>query len=536
VPVITGRVQDDQGKALTGVLLKFNGKQVRNPDREETKTTRGRFKTKELKKGEYEWSASKDDFVTKSGRIALGADDVELDIVLSAVSRTGVLVGRVLNDDGAGLPAAIVTAADLPGAGRGGEAQTNQDGIYLIEGLLPNKYQVGVAPPNGFQPPEPVTVEITAGNETPLDFKLMRVTFTGSLTGQVFDDAGVAVPDVRIVVKALQGRTQATTQTNADGQYLFEALPPGDFQLAATPSADFQKPESMNLTVKAQERTTHDFKLARVLAPGALSGHIFNQAGEGLAAIEMIARRRDASGVLQQAGQTVTDSNGAYIISPLAADKYQVHPQTPPDYQPVPALEVEVKAGLETRKTDFTLTPVAAPASNGSISGRVMVFHNGSGLIGLDGAEVAACDARLNAIQLTQTQNGGLYDLGRLDPGSYTVKVNTDQLEFLPAHNVMVRAAQATTGIDFSQNAVKDFLDRLDDARFSIESAISDEEALQAISFFSVVNLALAGLSLRMERNRNSTSWVCRNFISACKPDRCARNSFSPTPRPSGVK
>ena len=69
--------------------------------------------------------------------------------------------------------------------------------------------------------------------------------------------------------------------------------------------------------------------------------------------------------------------------------------------------------------------------------------------------------------------------------------------KYHPAKNVAVSAGRETEGIDFSLDIVKDFLDRLDDARFSIEAPISTEEANQAVSLFSVATIMLAGLSRR---------------------------------------
>ncbi len=98
-----------------------------------------------------------------------------------------------------------------------------------------------------------------------------------------------------------------------------------------------------------------------------------------------------------------------------------------------------------------------------------------------------------------QTGGDGRYMFDGLAAGKYTIRV--EDPKFLSAYNVEVVDGVPTLGIDFSEDVVKDFLDRLDDARFSIESLISKDEANQAVSLFSVVNLMLAGLSRRRVGN-----------------------------------
>lgn len=117
-------------------------------------------------------------------------------------------------------------------------------------------------------------------------------------------------------------------------------------------------------------------------------------------------------------------------------------------------------------------------------------------------AKVTAMHAQ-DEVSATTNANGQ-YTLEDLAAGTYTVSVTglpqpmtaDDVKKYLPAH-VDVFAGIDVEGIDFSLNVVQDFLDRLDDARFSIESPISVEEANQAVSLFSVATLLLAGLGQR---------------------------------------
>ena len=117
---------------------------------------------------------------------------------------------------------------------------------------------------------------------------------------------------------------------------------------------------------------------------------------------------------------------------------------------------------------------------------------------GVQGKTVKAVNAQGVEAQ-AQTGGDGRYMFDGLAAGKYTIRV--EDPKFLSAYNVEVVDGVPTLGIDFSEDVVKDFLDRLDDARFSIESLISKDEANQAVSLFSVVNLMLAGLSRRRVGN-----------------------------------
>jgi hypothetical protein len=112
---------------------------------------------------------------------------------------------------------------------------------------------------------------------------------------------------------------------------------------------------------------------------------------------------------------------------------------------------------------------------------------------------VKATNVLNQSFEAPSTNGDGKYEFLNLPAGIYTVQVvkadGAPDPDYLAAHNVAVVLGATAEGIDFSRNIVKDFLDRLDDARFSIETQISLEEANQAVALFSVVNLLLAGLS-----------------------------------------
>lgn len=154
---------------------------------------------------------------------------------------------------------------------------------------------------------------------------------------------------------------------------------------------------------------------------------------------------------------------------------------------PNPIQNVQVVDGQDAAGNNFQM---AAASVLGLVTDK-----NGNGV---QGKTVKAVNAQGVEAQ-AQTGGDGRYMFDGLAAGKYTIRV--EDPKFLSAYNVEVVDGVPTLGIDFSEDVVKDFLDRLDDARFSIESLISKDEANQAVSLFSVVNLMLAGLSRRRVGN-----------------------------------
>lgn len=184
----------------------------------------------------------------------------------------------------------------------------------------------------------------------------------------------------------------------------------------------------------------------------------------------------------------VTDQAGKYTIPQLQPGGYTVTVFSPFGFvNPAAQPNVQVQQGQDTQ-ADFQVVPA-------SLSGRVFKKDDKPEPV----AQVRGTDDKGN-VNNTAVDKRGYYTFTNLAPGSYTVEI-TAPPDYVPAHNVTVIANVITSGIDFSLNPVEDFLGRLDDTRFSVESPISIEEANQAVSLFSVANVMLAGLGKRKVGN-----------------------------------
>ena len=61
-----------------------------------------------------------------------------------------------------------------------------------------------------------------------------QIAITGKITGVVTDASGAAVPNATVTVKSTSLMSARTTNTGADGSYLFDLLPPGAYEVNVT--------------------------------------------------------------------------------------------------------------------------------------------------------------------------------------------------------------------------------------------------------------------------------------------------------------
>ena len=132
--------------------------------------------------------------------------------------------------------------------------------------------------------------------------------------------------------------------------------------------------------------------------------------------------------------------------------------------------------------------------AKGSISGKVTDAEG----TGVQGANVIATSKDLQVTESSTKDQSGEYTISDLNPGVYTVSINipntSSEDQPSEAVSIVINEGDKIKGIDFSLDPVRDFFGRLDDDRFSIESPISLFEAKNAVHFFSIANLLLAGL------------------------------------------
>ena len=84
--------------------------------------------------------------------------------------------------------------------------------------------------------------------------------FRGSITGNVTDPNGAAVPGAAVTVKNVSTNVGSTTTSNSEGSYTVPFLVPGTYTVSAT-AAGFKTTTVQNVDVKVDSKLTVDLAL-----------------------------------------------------------------------------------------------------------------------------------------------------------------------------------------------------------------------------------------------------------------------------------
>ncbi len=91
--------------------------------------------------------------------------------------------------------------------------------------------------------------------------KVQGQLLQGSITGNVADSSGAAIPDARVVAKEQQTNFTRETTTNASGIYNLPTMPPGTYNISVT-APSFQTTTVTGVLVSPEEVTRRDVALS----------------------------------------------------------------------------------------------------------------------------------------------------------------------------------------------------------------------------------------------------------------------------------
>ncbi len=176
---------------------------------------------------------------------------------------------------------------------------------------------------------------------------------TGSLSGRVVLKNGLAPLEGAVVTIGGGGGT-FNAITGADGEYLFEGLPPGNYGINAT-KAGYTIDHSNGATVEDGSITRAAFTQLTEAPNGAISGHVEDDQGNPVFGAHVIATEDTVVGT-PVTGDAYTDVNGNYVIPDLPTADYNCRCEatgySPQDYEDNP---VTVNPGQTTTGIDFVL-------------------------------------------------------------------------------------------------------------------------------------------------------------------------------------
>jgi hypothetical protein len=268
--------------------------------------------------------------------LVLAADDGPVHGDVDAHLAVGATIeGTVTGAGGVPLEGVCVEANVPAGSGWNGvgNTPTGADGTYSLGSLPAGDLRVRFVPCGGgpyveqwyrdqpdFNSSTPIA--LTAGVVTPgVDAQL----YVGSrVSGTVTDRSGVPIPNVNVNVNPDGPGSSAWGQTDADGEYSTNALPPGRYRVQFQGTAGFagqfwnDQPSWNNanlLTIPAGGDPVTDIDAA--LDVGAsISGHVTGPEGQDVAGVCVNANIEAGQG-LDWLGNATTASDGTYTISGL---------------------------------------------------------------------------------------------------------------------------------------------------------------------------------------------------------------------------
>ncbi len=363
-----------------------------------------------------------------------------------------------------------------------GNQITNADGSYLFEGLPQGTFFASIDSSQpaltGYSATTPdeevgvnaagVQIEASLANSAAsflaADFGYQN-TALPDVSGNVFNDVdrdgiddGAGEPGflgVTLELRNAGGEVIATTVTDANGDYSFLDVPAGSYTVAVTDEDSVldgylltSSLDEVPITVAAGDITGIDFGYARDASTGSIGDRVWldsdgdgiqdgAETGLGGATVELYDPGPDGAvggGDDVLLGTAVTDANGNYAFSGLAADLYyaQLDTSSLPNggsglvvSTANPTAIIALSEGEQYTEADFG---VASAPTTGAIGDRVWFDADGDGLqdpgeTGISGVEILLTGPGC-APCTTTTGADGTYMFTGLAAGDYKVDFN----------------------------------------------------------------------------------------------------------------
>lgn len=336
---------------------------------------------------------------------------------------TGIVHGYVRDGDNVGVPDVRLTARS-DGGEILGQVESDWLGYYRIDGLpTAGAVTLLATPTEHVLPPQK---RFNSGNEP------FTVNFNlddgGGLAGTVRLPGGQAAPGA--TVRAGDESQQKTVVTNANGEYLIEGLPSGEYTLAAWLAG--YGPVEMTGVAVADETTTSGVNLTLSEA-----GSIAMQVSDGQSSQPVAGAQ--VMPIVPGAEPALTAANGAATLADLPPGDVEV--QIRSNGYLFYTTTVTVNGGVAT-PLDVALTPA------GSIAGSV----TGSGLGPLSGIPVTVVGDGTAFPTTTYTNGGGQFSFVDAADGDYYVALGDNVAAAIGRQSLTIDPGNKEAMVTFNRN------------------------------------------------------------------------------------
>lgn len=386
-----------------------------------------------------------------------------LEVVLGIESS---IAGTVVDPSGAPIPAATVQRAREDGEDRfarmpglsspNGTAVTDTQGRFLLEGLGPGPLTL-VAQHRGFAASAPLELDLGEG-ETLRDV-VITLSQGGSIEGEIFTPTGEPSGGRMVsIFKPNEGEGKMTT-SDASGQFRFDNVVPGKWQVIAMPTEeDMQQEDESNLmssmkmaSVEVVDGETTFVTLgAPPLHPVLLTGRV-TVGGQPVesAFVNLLA---EGDNVLGNMRMTRTEDGGTFAVELEKPGTYVISVQLNSGDTDGSARFTEIVPEVDEHHIELAM-PV------GRIEGRV---------IGPDGEPAASMNISISregpldtgsmfgGRGERSTDDDGSYAFDHLEPGTYAVQCagtswfsEEGSVGRATRGGIEVREGEVVSGVDF---------------------------------------------------------------------------------------
>ncbi|NUM56638.1 MAG: carboxypeptidase regulatory-like domain-containing protein [Candidatus Hydrogenedentes bacterium] len=375
----------------------------------------GKFVFPDLADGAYGLALDKQPYVI-SGQVppitiegAKSIENIQLNVVMG-----GSISGRA-TDAETGAPIVGMQFSARGGSGGMIRAETDEDGVFKLEGLQAGQYTVRRMWMAGYrhgEDREDKSATVGLGEEvTGIDFAVPPGL---TMRGRVVDKTGEPIPMVNVTSADATNNEGETMVTDEKGRWVHRGFSPGTVVTITASKAGYSAPPMENVTIPDHELTDIEIVMD---AGASIAGVVVDKEGNPLDDVYVTAVASNPASPDQRQQTAWSRDGGKFKVQGLSEGAYKLQARPPRSWgQPTPTgNDVQVAKG-----ENVTGVKVVVDFDSGSkIAGRVV-----------DSAGKPIKGANVNAYMPTgggggndESDDDGKYEIVGLQPGAHWVNV-----------------------------------------------------------------------------------------------------------------
>ena len=325
-----------------------------------------------------------------------------------------------------------------------GEFVTDNDGLAMLKGLVPGRYEVReVVAPHEFElDQQPQIVEVKGGTTAHVTFTDLPYT---SITVNVVDDNNKPVPGADVEIYYQNGNLYNSYTTDTTGVVETLKLPSGYYVVKLTNVPDGYTASVMEGTVQLKngKEGTYTFHLK---ANASLTIYSKDEAGNPIPDAEVVVTTINGSIV----GTYKTDQSGVVIVRDLLPGYYMVKLQGVPGGYTIVSNQQNVNV---TIGSNATVTVIAQSQQNLTVN--VVDQVKRTGVAGCT-VEIRKDHANGALVKTVTTDATGSFTVEKLTPGAYHVKLTKVAAGYTAITLEGIVTITASAGSDYTFELVSD--------------------------------------------------------------------------------